>query len=213
MHHLPPAVEPADEAGGMTVVDLAKRRPRIESGSSAPQIVSEFQPDAIEIEERSPAAVTRLTLYTVAILIVAAVAWASLSKVDEIVTAQGKLTTTQPNLVVQPLETSVIREIHVAVGDVVHRGQPLATLDPTFPKADVDALRIRISALDATIARLEAELAGRDFVPPDSANPEDAAQLRLFVQRKGYVNASLNNYDAQSASLQSELQTNDSEEA
>ena len=36
----------------MTVVDLAKRRARVESGSSARQIVSEFQPDAIEIEER-----------------------------------------------------------------------------------------------------------------------------------------------------------------
>ena len=197
----------------MTVVDLAKRRPRVESGSSALQIVSEFQPDAIEIEERSPAAATRLTLYAVTALIVAAVVWASLSKVDVIVTAQGKLTTTQPNLVVQPLETAVIREIHVAVGDVVHRGQPLATLDPTFPKADVDALRIRIAALDATIARLDAELLGSDFVAPNPSNPEDAAQSRLFLQRKSYVKASLDNYDAQIASLQSELQTNKSQEA
>ena len=140
----------------MTVVDLAKRRSQSRGSSPTPQIISEFQPDAIEIEERSPPATTRLTLYAVAVLIVAAIVWASLSKVDEIVMAQGKLTTTQPNLVVQPLETSVIREIHVAVGDVVHRDQPLATLDPTFPKADVDALRTRIAALDAAIARLEA---------------------------------------------------------
>jgi HlyD family secretion protein len=156
--------------------------------------------------------VAHLALYMVALLIVAAVAWASLSHVDKIVTAQGKLTTTQPSLVVQPLETSVIREIHVAVGDVVHRGQPLATLDPTFPKADVDALRMRIAALDATIARLEAELDDRDFVAPDAANPESMAQLRLFLQRKAYVSASLDNYDAQIASLQSELQTSKSEE-
>jgi hemolysin D len=141
------------------------------------------------------------------------VVWASLSTVDEIVTAQGKLTTTDSNLVVQPLETSVIRDIHVAVGDIVHRGQPLATLDPTFPKADVDALRNRIAALDATIERLEAELDGREFVALDPANPEDAVQSRLFRQRKNYLLASLNNYDAQIASLQTELQTNKSEEA
>src|SRR5689334_13184106 len=42
-----------------------------------------------------------------------------------------------PNLVVQPLETSVIREIHVAVGDLVHKGDVLATLDPTFSQSDV----------------------------------------------------------------------------
>ncbi|TMJ82197.1 MAG: HlyD family type I secretion periplasmic adaptor subunit, partial [Alphaproteobacteria bacterium] len=176
-------------------------------------MISEFQPDAIEIEERSPPATTRLTLYAVAVLIVAAVVWASLSKVDEIVTAQGKLTTTEPNLVVQPLETSVIRELHVAVGDVVHRDQPLATLDPTFPKADVDALRTRIAALDAAIARLEAELDGGDFVPPDPTNPDGAVQSKLFQQRRGYFKASLNNYDAQIASLEAQLQTNKSEEA
>jgi hemolysin D len=197
----------------MTVVNLAKRRLRLQGGPPAPQIISEFQPDAVEIEESTPPRTTRITLYTVAALIVVAVVWASLSTVDQIVTAQGKLTTTQPNLVVQPLETSVIREIHVAAGDVVHRGQALATLDPTFPKADVDALRTRIAALDAAIERLEAELNGREFIAPDPSNQEDGVQARLFRQRKGYYEASLDNYDAQIASLQAELQTNKSEEA
>jgi HlyD family secretion protein len=38
-------------------------------------------------------------------------------------------------------------------------------------------------------------------------------QARLFTQRKGYYAASLDNYDAQIASLQAELATNQSEEA
>jgi hemolysin D len=37
-------------------------------------------------------------------------------------------------------------------------------------------------------------------------------QSKLFLQRKGYFNASLDNYDPQIASLQAELQTNKSEE-
>lgn len=197
----------------MTVVDLAKRRSRAAAGSPTPEIVSEFQPDAVEIEERNPPRITRATLYLVAALITAAVTWASLSTVDEVVTARGKLITTTPNLVVQPLETSVIREIHVAVGDVVHRGDALATLDPTFSKADLDALRAKVAGFDATIARLEAELNARDFVPPDPTNTEDAVQARLYTERKGYYQAYLNNYDAQIASLQAELQTNDSESA
>jgi HlyD family secretion protein len=197
----------------MTVVSLAKRRLRLQGGPAAPEIISEFQPDAVEIEESTPPRTTRITLYTVAVLIIVAVTWASLSTVDQIVTAQGKLITTRPNLVVQPLETSVIREIQVAVGDVVQRGQALATLDPTFSKADVDALRTRIAAFDAAIERLEAELNARDFNAPDPANPEDAVQARLFLQRKGYYEASLGNYDAQIASLQAELQTNETEEA
>jgi hypothetical protein len=178
-----------EATGGMTVVTLAKRR--LQVGPATPPIISEFQPDAVEIEERSPPRMTRITLYLVAALIAAAVIWASLSTVDEIVTAQGKLITTRPNLVVQPLETSVVRELHVAVGDVVHRGQALATLDPTFPKTDVDALLTRIAAFDA-IERLEAELNARNFVPLDPANPEEV-QARLFAQRRGYYIASLNN--------------------
>jgi hemolysin D len=197
----------------MTVVDLTKRRLLLRDRPTAPEIISEFQPDAIEIEESAPRRTTRITLYIVAVLIVIAVAWASLFSVDQIVTAQGKLTTTQPNLVIQPLETSVIRELNVEVGDVVERGQALVTLDPTFSKADVDALRTRIAAFEAAIERLEAELNGRDFIAPDSTNPEDSVQARLYVQRKGYYASSIDNYDAQIASLQAELQTNKSEEA
>ena len=197
----------------MTVVNLAKRRSHPAGQPAALQIVSEFQPDAIEIEENAPPRTTRIVLYSVALLIVTAVIWASLSTVDEIVTAPGKLITTRPNLVVQPLDTSVIREIHVAVGDVVKRGQALATLDPTFSKADVDALRTRIAAFDAAIERLEAELDARNFIAPDPANPEDAVQGRLFLQRKGYYEASLSNYNAQIASARAELQTNTNEEA
>jgi len=197
----------------MTPIDLAERRRRFRGGPTAPRVIAEFQPDAAEIEDRAPPRATRTTLYVVAALIVAAVVWASLSTVDRVVTARGRLITIQPNIVVQPLETSVIRQIHVAVGDVVHREQPLATLDPTFPKADVDALRIRIAALDATIARLEAELSGRDFVAPDPTDPDDRVEARLFAQRKAYYAASLHNFDAQIAGAQAELQTNKAEAA
>jgi HlyD family secretion protein len=70
-------------------------------------------------------------------------------------------------------ETSVIRQIHVRVGDVVSSGQALATLDPTFSQADVDQLRTRFSSLDAASRRLEAELNGLDFTVSDPTNPDD----------------------------------------
>jgi len=146
-------------------------------------------------------------------LIVAGVTWASLSSVDSIVTAQGKLITPSSNLVVQPLETSVIREINVKVGDIVRRGQTLATLDPTFSQADVDQLRTRFGALDAASKRLDAELNGLEFRATDPANSDDALQARLFTQRKAYYEASLRNYEAQIASAQVNLQTSHDEEA
>jgi hemolysin D len=178
-----------------------------------PAVVAQFQSDAIEVEERTPPRIARLTLYSVVGLIVAAVTWASVSHVDMIVTAQGKLITTRPNLVVQPLETSVIREIHVRAGDVVNRGDALATLDPTFSQADLDQLRTRVAALDATINRLKAELGGYDFVVTDSANSDDVLQGKMFLQRRTFYETQLRNFDAQIASAQANLKTGQDEEA
>lgn len=174
--------------------------------------VGEFQSDAVEIEERSEPRLARVTLYLVGALICAAATWATFSKVDIVVTAGGKLITTQPNLVVQALETSVIRDIHVSVGDVVRRGQPLAALDPTFSQADVDQIGARFSALNAAANRLRAELDHRIFAAADSTNHFETLQERLFEQRKGYYEASLRNFDAQIASSQANLETSRGEQ-
>ena len=175
-------------------------------------IVAEFQSDAVEVEERAPPRIARTTLYVVVLLILTAVVWASLSTVDTIVTAQGKLITTKSNSVVQPLETSVIREINVKVGDKVQRGQALATLDPTFSQADVDHLRRRYYSLDAENRRLQAELDGLDFTVSDPKNSDEVLQDRVFGQRKEYYEKSLQNYDAQIAGLQANLETSLDEE-
>ena len=194
---------------------VERRRRYLFRASPRPKsaVVSQFQSDAIEVEERTPPYIARLTLYSVVALIFAAVTWASVSHVDMIVTAQGKLITTRPNLVVQPLETSVIREIHVRAGDVVNRGDVLATLDPTFSQADLDQLQTRVAAFDATINRLRAELGGYDFVVTNTANPDDVLQGRMFLQRQAFYEAQLRNFDAQIASARANLKTGQDEDA
>jgi hemolysin D len=223
-------LEPADEADRMTREekprDQAKpdgpaqpkkierrRRGLFRPAARRPRVITEFQSDAIEVEERAPPRFARLTLYCLLALIVVAVSWASVSQVDMIVTAQGKLITTRPNLVVQPLETSVIREIHVKAGDRVNRGDVLATLDPTFSQADIDQLRSRVAAFDASIDRLRAELDGADYVARDPTNADEVLQRSMFIQRKAAYHAQTQNYDAQIASAQANLKTAQDEEA
>lgn len=176
------------------------------------RLITEFQSDAVEIEHQMPPRLARLTLYCVLALIIAAVVWASVSQVDTIVTAQGKLITLRPNIVVQPLETSVIREIHVKPGDRVNRGDVLATLDPTFSQADLDQLRNRVAAFDASIDRLRAEVDGADYVAREPANGDQALQRAMFLQRRSAYDAQMQNYDAQIASAQANLRTAQNEE-
>jgi HlyD family secretion protein len=164
-----------------------------------PAVSAEFQSDAIEIESRPPPRIARLTLYGVTALIVSAIAWASLSRVDEIVTAQGKLVTTDPTIIVQPLETSIIRSIDVSSGDIVTKGQTLATLDATFSQADVNQKRSQYAALDTQVQRLEAELSGTDYTLAPGHTAEQALQAQLFGQRRAFYVAQLQNFDQQIA--------------
>jgi HlyD family secretion protein len=161
--------------------------------------VLEFQPDAMELEEQSPPALARLTLYAVVLFLGCAVLWASLASMDEIVVAPGKLLTTRPMLVVQPLETSVIRSVAVKIGDTVRKGQTLATLDPTFVTADAQQLREKIHGFDAQIDRIDAELAGRPYVVLSNARDDEILQARLFSQRSAFRQAKLREFDAQIA--------------
>ena len=80
----------------------APERPklRVVPPSSQPAVL-EFQTDAIELEQRRPPPLARMTLYAVVVCIGCAIWWASVSNIDEIVVAPGKLTTTEPALVVQ----------------------------------------------------------------------------------------------------------------
>jgi HlyD family secretion protein len=162
-----------------------------------PPVIAEFQSDAVELEERVPPRIARLTLYGVTALIGAAVLWASISRIDEVVIAPGKLITTQPTIVVQPLETSIIRTIDVSTGDVVSAGQTLATLDATFSQSDVDQQRAKFSALDAQVKRIEAELEGADYTLLAGGSPDEVLQAQLFGQRRAFYMAHIQNFDQQ----------------
>jgi len=178
-----------------------------------PPAIAEFQSDAVELEERAPPRVARMTLYCVTALIAAAITWASVSSIDEVVIAPGKLVTTQPTIVVQPLETSIIRTLDVKAGEVVHAGQTLATLDATFSQADVDQQQAKFSALDAQVKRIEAELADDDYSAMAGKTPDEMLQVQLFGQRRAFYMAQLQNFEQQIAGQSAALAAAKNQEA
>jgi HlyD family secretion protein len=149
---------------------------------TVPKSLVEFQPDAVEIEKRSVPGGARWTLYTIIALLIAAVIWACWAKVDRIVVAQGTLITREPPVVIQPLASAVIDEIRVKFGDIVRRGDILATLDPTFSEADVAKLQLREDGLNAAIARLTSERDQVEFRAP-AGTVSEAWNLELKVNQ------------------------------
>lgn len=124
----------------------------------------------------------RLVLWLMLSLLVAAVAWLALARVNIIISANGRLATRASAIVVQPLETSVVRQVLVKMGDRVKRGQVLAVLDPTFTEADVNELSAKLDHLRALCDRLAAEFAGRPYAPRDP--DADALTQRDIWQKR-----------------------------
>jgi hemolysin D len=124
----------------------------------------------------------RLVLWLMVALIAAAAIALAVLKVDVVVSANGKIVTSDSEIVVQPVETSMVRSIAVRMGQQVKAGEVLATLDPTFSLADRDELVAKLRTLRATFDRLEAELAGHAY-DPGNPNPEERTQRDIFRKR------------------------------
>src|SRR5260370_24410021 len=140
------------------------------------------QSDARKIDERRPPWVARATLYVLVAVIIIAITFGAIAKVDRIVVAPGKLVTTASTIVVQPLETSVVRSLEARVGDIVRQGETLATLDPIFSEADADQLRGKIKSLTAHIERLEAEIDDTTY-EPKARDDETRLQATIWLRR------------------------------
>lgn len=166
-----------------------------------------FLPDADEIERRPLPWMARATLYILLALMVSFLAWASLSEVDKVVVASGRLVTPLPNIVVQPLETSIIQRLDVRTGQVVKKGEVLATLDPTFAGADEAQLRARLRSLDAQIERIQAELAGEPRFEPTQADTDHRLQAQLFTERQANYRAQLTRLEENLARLRASQET------
>lgn len=190
-----------------------ERRPAVVPLQRHHAVIAEFQSEALELEARDPPRIARITLFGILALLGSAVLWASLASVDEVVVAQGKLVTTKPTIVVQPLETSIIRSIDVAIGETVRAGQTLARLDATFSQSDVDQLAAKFRAFDAQVKRMEAEIRGDDYGLSAGGTPDELLQVELFGQRRAFRLSQLQNFDQQIAGQEAALQSGTEQEA
>ncbi len=175
-------------------------------GAGASKTVIEYLPDADEIERSPVPRFAQVTLHVLILAFVAFMVWASISKVDQVVVAQGRLVNPLPNVVVQPLETSVIQSVDVRIGQVVKKGDKLASLDATFVQADETQLRVRMASLETQIAGLQQELAGG--AAPRSEGADAQLQANLQTERKANYRAQQLKLAENAARLRATLATN-----
>ena len=179
------------------------------SDNTTPKEIIKFQPDALEIKnERLPLAI-RLGVWVPFIVITGAIIWAIVAKVDVVIQGTGKLVTDQQTIVMKPLERSVIKSVHVKIGDVVQKDEILFTFDPTFNQAESERLKNEQIMLEAELARLDAEAEGREYTA--KGNQHEREQLAIFQQNKRFYDAKMTYYRNEIEMLTAELARLDAE--
>ena len=171
----------------------------------------EFLPAVLEVVDSPPSPLGRGILITIAVFFVIAVTWSIVGQVDIIATAQGKVIPSGKVKVIQPLETGVVRTIHVHDGQHVKAGDVLVELNPTGAAADEARFQRELMTARVNIARLEALLFDEPldvFYPPEDA-PEDLVtrNLRHLESALAERNAKLEAIDNEVLQRRAEIRT------
>lgn len=184
----------------LTIPPVRGRRMRAKDPTT-PAIL-EFQWPSTAVSNAPIPRAARGIVWIISSMVIALIALAGLIPVDQVVTTRGLVVSQSPNIIVQPLETAIVRSIEVREGQHVQAGQVLARLDATFASADLQSLAMQVSTLEAEVARLKAEADGHAF-NYDGLDPSWTLQASIFERRKAVYDAKLENFDRQRDELSS----------
>lgn len=152
-----------------------------------------------------------LLLIAIIALLAGAFGWASVTMIDDVTRAEGRVVPSQEVQVVQAAEAGVLKALHVREGQVVGQGTLLMELDRTQLASQFEQERQRATALRLRIARLEAQIEGAETLrlPPDlvGASPTVArSEVALFEARRDEILAEIDVLERQRRQRQQEQQ-------
>lgn len=126
-----------------------------------------------------PRSASNLLLWVIVGFFALFVLWASLVKLDRTIHAAGRVIPSNRLQIISNLEGGIVSAILVRAGDIVRKGQPLVRLDETATGAELGSSEVTVAALTAKIARLQAEIAGREPAYPTPRNAAEAEQIGI----------------------------------
>ena len=123
---------------------------------------AQFLPAALELIETPVSPAPRIAMWLIISFAFIALVWATFGRIDVVATAHGKIVPNDRSKTVQPLDTGIVKAIHVRDGQHVKTGDVLLELDPT--SADADRTRFGNDSLSARaqVARAKALLTALD---------------------------------------------------
>jgi hemolysin D len=175
-----------------------------------------FLPAALALQETPPHPAPRRAVIAICALFTIALLWACFGQIDIVAVAQGRVVVSQRSKTLQPLETSVVKAIHVKDGEKVKAGDLLVELDSTITAADSARVgeersataseALRTQALLAALAKGAAPTLATSQLDGLSASDRTGAQTQLQSEWAD-ISAKLARFAAEAARRKAEIAT------
>ena len=183
----------SEDGEGISVDQLVSIKKETASEKKITELLDEFDPDIDRLRNRKiPKPVVQATIVLSAIFVFL-IMWSIVSVIDTTVSANGKITTSTPNIDVQANYSSVVKEVLITRGQQVVKGTPLVVFDSTLQEADLQKINNKVEATEARIERLLIELAMREG--PIDFEPAPGRQRDIFRDRVSQFQAKINSLD------------------
>lgn len=158
----------------------------------------EFLPSKMELLETPSPFLSHLILKTVYCLIIISFLICFFGDVDIVAVSQGKIIPTGNVKIIQPLNTSIVKNIHVKEGQEVKKGDLLISLDSVDFSKDLENYTNQRDEKLVTLARLKATVDNKEFV--NNNYPES-----LFVREKDIFDSEISEYKSNVESFFQEI--------
>ncbi len=139
-----------------------------------------FLPAALSLQETPPHPAPRRLAWAMCGLFALALLWSIFGHIDIVAVAQGRIVVSDRTKTLQPLETSVVRQVLVKEGDTVQAGQVLVELDATNASADQASVQeqLRAAAGDERRSAALLKALASNQSPARLGDPQEQAQLQ-----------------------------------
>jgi hemolysin D len=191
---------------------LAPGRRRSAQQDPTLPVILEFQWPSTAIVNAPVPRSARHIVWTITSMVAVLIIATGLIPIDRVVTSRGIVVSRSPTMVVQPLDTAIVRSINVREGQRVRPGDVLARLDPTFASADLATLNAQVTSLEAEMARLQAEASGQPF-NYTGVDPSWLAQVAIHAHRIAEFDSKMDNFRHRSGELAATISRAESDAA
>lgn len=174
-----------------------------------------FLPAHLELTDTPISAAPKWTARLIMLFSLLALIWSLVGKIDIVATAQGKTSTGSRSKTIQPLETAVVKAVHVRDGQQVKADEVLVELEAVGSDSDFTQSQQALQAAQLSKLRYEAVLKALDNQQVPYLNREAAKQLGIgdtaFQEAQVLAQNQYQAWAAQDAQLQSVLRGHQAE--